>query len=220
MVKTTPVSVDSNIRVTNYKPAPNREQKREDLNITNEDGKINVPKQYNALFDALKALDGDSTTLSWSDGVLAKTLSGTNGISNVRMDSTAKVVTFVFENQSILRMDMGINDNKTIQSLQKEIANGNASYQSGVLNYLMQCITPHTPLKGDEIVLNTIPDDCETLGDVKAKYHLPDGCLKNNIFQGGGDLDTYKAIAPITIHVKTLAEGLGVTSEQIKELFN
>ena len=216
----TAVPVDCNVKVTNYKPAKGREQQDGDVNITNKDGQIKVPKNYENLFNKVKALDGDSTTLSWSDGELAKSLAGTDGISAVRMDSTAKVVTFVLDDLSVVRIDMGINENKTIKSIQEEINTGNAEYADGVLHYLLQCFTPHTPKKGAEIVLNELPDDCKTLGDVKAKYNLPDGCLINNVMQGGGNLDEYEAVAPIYIHVETLAKKLGITPEQIEDLFN
>ena len=211
-----------NIKITNYKPVDGREAQSGDINITNdENGNFQVKnKNHQALMNALAGLDQDSSTVSLEDLKASKSLVGQHNITQVLLDTTAKVARFVFNDGSDFRVDMGINDKPAIKSIQQEIANGNAKYCSGLLHVLAQCLTSHTPSKGAEIVISELPENIKTLGDVKEYYNLPDGCLRNNVEKGGGNFDTYEAKAPIYIHVGTLAEGLGITADQVEALFN
>lgn len=210
--------VTENVKITNYKPIPDRKQNDNDMNITNDENfNVKVSDNYKNLFDALKDLDGDKTSLSSRDIALARNLNGKFNIMNVLLDN--KIVRFVFNDGTNLRIDMSIDDKPAIKNLKNDIAKGNATYESGILNYLLQCITPHTPQRGAEIALSNIPANVKTLGDLKQHYGLPDGCLRNNIPQGGGDLDKYPIEGTVYIHVASLAKGLGITTEQIEALF-
>lgn len=211
-----------NVKITNYKPVPGRGEHNGDLNITNdENGNFKVEdKRHQNLLNKLQGLDGNASSLSWKDLTLAKSLAGQDGIKNVKLSPDAKVVRFEFDDCTDFRIDMGVNNDPAIKSIQKEISSGNASYASGVIHYIIQCLTPHTYSKGAEIVLDKLPDGVKTLADVKNYYHLPDGCLRNNVTQGGGNFDLYEATAPLYIHVGNLAKGLGIPEEQIEALFN
>ena len=70
-------------------------------------------------------------------------------------------------------------------------------------------------------MLNSVPEGCKTLGDIKRKFNLPDGCLKNNRYKldGGGGFDDYEAYAPISISVEVLIDSMGLSRNEIKELF-
>ena len=164
-------------------------------------------------------MDGVVDSLSRDDIKLAKSMEGFEGIAKILLDTINSVVRFVLNDGTNLRVDMGVDDKPALKSLQKEIADGNAYYEGGALNYILQCITPHCCLKGDVIVINKLPRENMTLGEVKSYYKLPDGCLRNNVIQGGGNFDKYQAVAPIDIHVETLANGIGVTPDQIRALF-
>ena len=210
-----------NLKITNYKPIEGREAQIGDINITNdENGKFQITnKNHKALMNALAGLDNNNSNVSLEDLNASKSLVGQHNISQVLLDTTAKVARFVFNDGSDFRIDMGINDKPAIKSIQQEITNGNARYCDGLVNLLIQCLTPDTPQKGPEIVISTLPENVKTLGDVKKYYNLPDGCLRNNVKNGGGNFDTYEAEAPIYIHVETLAKGLGVTPDQVEALF-
>ena len=215
-------TVTENVKITNYKPTPGREKNKGDIEIRNdENGKFKVDnKRHENLLNKLQGLDGDNSSISWKDLSLAKSLAGQDKIQKVYLDANAKVVRFVFDDSTDFRVDMGVNNTPALKSIKEEIASGNAKYASGIFNYIMQCITPHTPLKGAEIVLQKLPKENMTLGDVKAHYNLPDGCLRNNIPMGGGNFDSYEATTPLYIHVGTLAKGLGIPEDQIEALFN
>lgn len=210
-----------NLKITNFKPVKGRIPEKNDVVVTNdENGKFKLNNvRYKNLMDMLKELD-KNPSLSSEDLKLSKTLIGQLGVQNVMYDRDANVARFVFDDGDNFRVDMGVNNQPAIKSIQKEITDGNATYASGVLHYIMQYLTPHTVYIGDEIVINELPEEIKTLGDAKAYYNLPDGCLRNNVVQGGGNFDLYEATAPLYIHVGSLAKGLGVTNDQIEALFN
>ena len=87
-----------NLKITNYKPVPGRESNKNDINITNdENGNFKVKdKNHQALVRTLQALDGDTSSLSWEDLSLARSLAGQNGINKVYIDTDAKVARFEF----------------------------------------------------------------------------------------------------------------------------
>lgn len=211
-----------NVYITNYKPASNRKEEKGDIDIRNdENGEFEIDnKRHEKVLNKLKGLDGDNSSISWKDLSLAKALAGQEDIKKVYLDANAKVVRFEFNDATDFRIDMGVNNIPALKSIKKEIESDNAVYNSGVINYLWQCITPHTPLKGAEIALKKLPYNDMTLGEVKTYYNLPDGCLRNNVAKGGGNFDSYPATTPLFIHVGTLAKGLGITEEQIEALFN
>ena len=112
-------------------------------------------------------------------------------------------------------------NDKTINALKEEIANGNAECINQ-FKYLFRQLDRHKNITaGSFIMLEKVPDGCKTLGDVKRKLNLPDGCLRNNILKlaGGGDFDKHDAEAPLSISVDALAYGLGISPKEIKELF-
>ncbi len=49
----------------------------------------------------------------------------------------------------------------------------------------------------------------ETLGDVKTRYNLPDGSLRDQSTGGGGDFDLHKAPPKVLINEDVLEKGLG-----------
>ena len=210
-----------NVLITNYKPVPDRKAQKGDMNITNnENGKFKLDNSVHIqVMEKLQTLDGDSSSLSTEDLNLAKSMIGQFNIEKALVHPSANVARFVFNDGTSFRVDMGINNKPALKSIQKEIANGNAEYSSGILHYLLQCITPHT-VTGDEIVIKTLPEGVKTLGDVRNYYKLPEGCLRNNVTMGGGNFDNYEATAPIVIHVGALAKGLNITEDQVKALFN
>ena len=137
--------------------------------------------------------------------------------------SDAKNTGSVFDAAGAVEVTQGSRPDKekTIKALKEEIASGNAECINQ-FRYLLRQIDRHKHITaGSFIMLDRVPDGCKTLGDVKAKLNLPDGCLVNNIPKGtgGGDYDKHEAIAPLSISVDALAYGLGITPDDIKELF-
>lgn len=115
----------------------------------------------------------------------------------------------------------GPDKGKTIEALNQEIASGNAQCINQFQYLFRQCDRHKHITAGSFIMLDRVPDGCRTLGDVKRKLHLPDGCLRNNIpkLSGGGNFDEHEAEAPLSISVDALAAGLGISPSEIKELF-
>jgi hypothetical protein len=215
--------VTVNTKITNYKPTNNRTPLSTDLNITNNsDNEISVPNHYVNLVNKLKGLDGNSDSLSPDDLSLAKKLSGQFGISQVLNDTN--VVRFVFNDGTNFRIDMSVNDKSAIKTIQEQITMGNAYYDGGIINWIMQKIDNCTKLRknimGDEIVVSNLPDNIKTLAQARAYLNLPQGTLQNNATNGGDPGEASVECHSVRIHVGILAEKLGVTKEQIKALFN
>ena len=128
---------------------------------------------------------------------------------------------FNYDNENTVNTNKVKDPDKTTAAIKKEINAGNAEYV-GAFRAAFRQMDRHKHLNGAVIMLSEVPAGCETLGDIKRKFNLPDGCLRNNILKGmgGGDFDKFKAYPPISIHVETLAEGLGVTVDEIKAWFN
>ena len=121
---------------------------------------------------------------------------------------------------TILNSSIETQKQKLFRLLNNDIKSNNATYESGAWHSFKQCLPPSAKVSGAEIKLKSLPSGIKTLGDVKQYYGLPDGCLKNNIIQGGGNLDSYEALVPIKISVEPLAKGLRVSIEEIENLFN
>ena len=220
--------VETNVKITNYTPQPNRQSKSTDLNITNNEDNIvsinNHDKAYIDLLDKLKGLDGNNNSLSLDDLLKSKSLIGQVGIKDVKVDSSAKVARFIFTDDTDFRIDMGLNYKTAIQNIQDKIKKGEAYYDGGILNAVCQYLDNATKSRknkrGDEIVLLNIPTNLKTLNDVKKYYNLPTGTLANNAENGGdAGLQPVPSDRTVRIHVKTLAKGLGMTQEQIEALF-
>lgn len=102
--------------------------------------------------------------------------------------------------------------------LTEEIAKGNALYnQTSPIGWLGQAIDGQKV--GSEIIITGIPDGT-TLGQVSRMYNLPAGALRHNSAGGGGDFDKHKVCGgTVTVHVDHMASGLGITTDQLKEMF-
>ncbi len=115
----------------------------------------------------------------------------------------------------------GKDKEKTLNALKNEINSGNAECINQFQYLFRQIDRFKYQTRGSFIMLEKVPEGCETLGDVKQKLNLPDGCLINNIVKGtgGGEYDKHKAVAPLSISVDVLAGSLGIKPEEIKSLF-
>ena len=143
-------------------------------------------------------------------------------LKSVESNQTGKVANSIFNNTEEAGLQNGPKDKeKTIEALKKEIQSGNAECISQ-WKYLFRQMDRHKLYRhGSFIMLDRVPEGCKTLGDVKRKLNLPTGCLVNNNpkLNGGGDLGDKDAEAPLSISVDKLAEGLGMSPKEIKELF-
>jgi len=115
----------------------------------------------------------------------------------------------------------GIDKEKTLATIKKERESGNAECINQFQYIFRQWDRHKLHTQGSFIMLDRVPEGCKTLGDVKRKLNLPDGCLVNNNpkLNGGGGLDDKDAEAPLSISVDILADGLGISPKEIKALF-
>lgn len=109
---------------------------------------------------------------------------------------------------------------KAQAKLKEDIKNDNVFYnETGIFGAIGTLID-----KGridNEIRFFNFPKDT-TLGDIKKRYNLPPGSLRHLVTTGGGDFDSYKVSeldGPVYIFADDMQKGLGVSADELKEMF-
>ena len=214
------IPVDSNVVVRNYKPIESRTQQDTDREYNSANGELSLPSNYEAAFEALKSLDG-KPTLSWNDAVKARQLIGTAGIKSIGIDHSAQVVSLTLEDNSYVNITIDNHTYSPKENMQNDIAAKKAEYvKFGFLSFIDQFLFGGGKIQGDEIAV-TYPKGT-TLGDIKARYNLPDGALSSYSRASGATGNRDECEAPefgVTFSVKVFAENNGLTVEQVKALF-
>ncbi len=134
----------------------------------------------------------------------------TNGAGNIPMADANRDITA--EEQAKKKQDAAK------AKLTEEIAKGNALYnQTSPIGWLGQVIDGQKV--GSEIIITDIPEGT-TLGQVSKMYNLPAGALRHNSAGGGGNFDLHKVCGgTVAVNIEHMAEGLGITTDQLKEMF-
>ena len=140
--------------------------------------------------------------------------SGVGSVKKTKQASGSKTIKMVPDNQKPEQ------EVKATNALKSDIKNGNALYNEtgpfGAIGTLVD--------KGrvdNEIILSGFPKDT-TLGDVRKKYNLPVGSLRHLVTSGGGNFDSYKVSeldGPVYIFADDMQKGLGVSADELKEMF-
>ena len=215
------ISGNTNVTVRNFKPIEGRTAKKTDCIWTNDKkGQLELPKEYQEIFGALKDLDNDKTSLSWDDAAKAKALEGQYGIQKVGLDGNNKVVSFTLDDGTYLNVDMGLNEEPGVKALQKYINKGEASFKKhNILNLLTGELSGSA--KEDQIYV-TIPNGTK-MKEIKTMFNLPDGALYDYVSffrHATGDRDEFKVDGnQVWFSADKFAEGNGLTKEQVRNLF-
>jgi len=111
---------------------------------------------------------------------------------------------------------------KATNNLQITISDGNATYnESNLLGDIASFFMDKNV--GNYIVIEGLPEGI-TLGEIKSKYNLPDGSLRHMVISGGGSFDAHTAPtgskgAYFYVYDNDLAEGLGISTRELKDMF-
>ena len=103
-------------------------------------------------------------------------------------------------------------------NLQACIESGDAIYnQTSPIGWLGQFIDGQKV--GSEIIISGFPEGT-TLGQVSAMYNLPAGSLRHNSSGGGGNFNLHKVCGgTVSVSIKDMAEGLGISTDDLKAMF-
>ena len=155
-------------------------------------------------------------------------VNGTNGVNGVSSVYSATETNATQSSSEIGTIQMVNSDGKTEENikaekaLENDIKKGNAIYnESNIIGDAIALIFDKNV--GNYVVIKGFDKDT-TLGEIREKYNLPNGSLRHMVPKGGGNFDTYKVPSNdnggyVYIYDNDIAEGLGVSTRELKGMF-
>ncbi len=155
-------------------------------------------------------------------------VNGTNGANNINAVYGTQGTAPIAKDNEIGTIPMVNEDEKTKESkkaektLENDIKNGNAIYnESNIIGDAFALVFDKKA--GNYIIISGL-EEGTTLGEIREKYNLPPGSLRHMVTKGGGNFDTYKVPSNdnggyVHIYDDDLAEGLGISTRELKGMF-